>query len=188
MSIYTKPVIRFGVITPLLFNCVLLAGEVAAIFKLMDIKAEKEARYAEQVARVAATKKLEAEIAPKKVNFSNQKSLLAADSSQIFTRLLDTTLPKYEDVELERTGLVFPLDRGKVGRVIKTDLARVKSTFEGGIGPMQETMLQVEALMPQAMLEELKISRKPADTLLNKPEHLTFELTHSCWKAGGVTP
>jgi hypothetical protein len=63
------------------------------------------------------------------------------------------------------------------------DLARVKSSYEGGLGPMQEAMLQVESLMPQAILEELKITRK-ADLLLNKPDHLVFEVMHTCWKGG----
>jgi hypothetical protein len=47
---------------------------------------------------------------------------------------------------------------------------------------MQETLLQIESLMPQAVLEELKITRK-ADPLLNQREFLVMEMTHACWKA-----
>ena len=47
---------------------------------------------------------------------------------------------------------------------------------------MQEALLQVESLMPQAVLEELKITRK-ADLLLNQREFLVMEMTHACWKA-----
>jgi hypothetical protein len=79
--------------------------------------------------------------------------------------------------------LVFPLDRGRIAGQMKADVARVKSIFQGGLGPMQETLLQVEALMPQAVLEEMKISRK-ADTLVKQREFLVLEMTHTCWKAG----
>lgn len=182
MSAYTQPILRFGFITPVLFNCVLLGGVIAANYKLSEVKKEKEARYAEQVARLAAIKRIESEITPKKATFENQKRLLAIDPAQVFTNLLDVTLPKYEDIELERTSLIFPLDKGRLGRTLKVNCTTVKGSFEGGVGPMQETLLQVESLMPQAVLEDMKITRKPADLLLNKPEHLVFDLSYTCWK------
>jgi hypothetical protein len=112
---------------------------------------------------------------------------LQSDPGQLFTRILDSLLPKYQPFELERTSLVFPLDRGRIGRQLQIDLARVKSSFEGGFGPMQEALLQVESLMPQATVEEFKFTRK-ADLLLNKPDHLAFEITHTCWKGGAAKP
>jgi len=77
--------------------------------------------------------------------------------------------------------LVFPGDRGRLGGQVKSDMARVKSSFQGGTGPMQEVLLQVESLMPQTMLEEMKISRK--SNLVSKREFLEMELTHVFWKA-----
>jgi hypothetical protein len=186
MSAYTKPILRYGLATPVLFNCILVAVALAANSKLSAVRAVKEARYQEQVARLASIKSLEAELAPKRKTFEGQRILLQADPGQLFTRILDTLLPKYQQHELERTNLVFPLDRGKIGRSLQIDVARVKSSYEGGFGPMQETLLQVESLMPQANLEELKITRK-ADLLLNKPDHLFFDVTHTCWKGGEPT-
>lgn len=185
MSAYTKPILRFALLTPAVFNLLLVGAVFAANSKLAKVRAVKEARYREQVARLASIKSLEAEIAPKRKTFEAQKVLLATDPGQLFTRILDSLLPKYQGFELERTGLVFPLDRGRIGRQLQMDLARVKSSYEGGFGPMQEALLQVESLMPQATVEELKISRK-ADLLLNKPDHLAFEVTHTCWKGGAA--
>jgi hypothetical protein len=44
------------------------------------------------------------------------------------------------------------------------------------------SLLQVESLIPQAVLEELKITRK-SDILVNHQESLLLETTHTCWKA-----
>ena len=52
----------------------------------------------------------------------------------------------------------------------------------GLVDKVQEALLQVESLMPQAVLEELKVTRK-ADLLLNQREFLVMEMTHTCWKA-----
>lgn len=182
MSAYTRPILRYGLIMPAIFNLVLLGGVIASVSKLSTMRAEKAELYHEQTQRLAAMKKLEAELAPKRKTFLDQKVLLKGDPGQLFTRVLDTLLPKYTGIELERSGLVFPLDRGALGRQVKTDVARVKSSFQGGIGPMQEALLQVESLLPQAVLEELKITRK-ADLLLNQREFLVMEMTHTCWKA-----
>jgi hypothetical protein len=187
MSAYTKPILRFGLAMPAVFNCILVAVVFGANQKLASVRAVKETRYKEQVARLASIKSLEAEIAPKRKTFDSQKVLLQADPGQIYTRVLDSLLPKYQHFELERTSLVFPLDRGRIGRQLKMDLARVKSAYEGGFGPMQEALLQVESLIPQALLEELKVTRK-ADLLLNKPDHLVFDVTHTCWKGGATKP
>jgi hypothetical protein len=185
MSAYTKPILRFGLAMPAVFNCILVAVVFGANSKLSAVRKVKEARYQEQVARLASIKSLEAEIAPKRKTFESQKVLLQADPGQLFTRILDSLLPKYQHFELERTSLVFPLDRGRIGRQLQMDVARVKSSYEGGFGPMQEALLQVESLMPQATVEELKVTRK-ADLLLNKPDHLVFEVTHTCWKGGAT--
>jgi hypothetical protein len=183
MSAYTKPILRFGLIIPAAFNCMLLAGVVAGVTKLSTLRAEREARYEEQTKRLIGMKALQAKLEPRRKPFEEQKKILSSDPGQLMTRGLDISLPKYTDLELARTSLVFPQDRGRLGRQLECDISKVKSTFEGGIGPMQETLLQVESLIPQAFLEEMKITRK-SDLLLKRPDLLGIEVTHACWKAG----
>ena len=187
MSAYTKPIIRFGLIMPAAFNLVMLGAALAGVNKLSQVRAAKEARYKEYTARLQAIKALDEHLAPRRKVFEDQKHILQADPAQLFTRILDTMLPKYKDFELERSSLVFPQDRGRIGKHVHADVARVKSSFEGGIGPMQEALLQLESLMPQAMLEDIRVTRK-ADLLLNKPEHLLVEMTHACIRAGEGKP
>lgn len=183
MSAYTKPIVRFGLVTPAVFNCFLLVGVLAGVNKLSEVRTAKEALYEEETARLEEIRSLEEQIAPKRKTFADQKKLLEADPGQLFTRLVDVLLPKYKEIELERSGLVFPLDRGKIANQLKSEVSRVKSSFQGGLGPMQEALLQVESLMPQAVLEDMKITRK-ADVLMNQREFLVLEMTHTCWKSG----
>ncbi len=185
MSAYTKHILRFGLATPALFNGVLLGAVLILSNKLQQVRTLKQARYEQHVARLASIKETEAEVAPKRKVFENQKRILQADPSQLFTRVSDSIVSRYQHLELERTGMVFPLERGRVGRLLQVDAARVKSSFEGGFGPMQETLLQVESLMPQSLLEEMKVTRK-SDVMPNKQRQLVFEMTHICWKAAEV--
>jgi hypothetical protein len=182
MSAYTQPIIRFGLVTPAAFNLIILAAVLTAVNKLDQVRLQKEQAYRDHTMRQAANQRLENDNAPKRPVFEDQKRLLSADSGQVFTRLLDSILPKYKEIELQRGSLIFPLDRGRLAKAAKTDVARVKTSFNGGYGPMQETLYQVESLMPQAVLEELKITRKTH--LLTQREHLVIEATHTCWKAG----
>jgi hypothetical protein len=182
MSAYTQPIIRFGLVTPAAFNLLILGGVLTAVNKLEQTRAQKEEAYRDHTMRQGAIKKLENDNTPKRPVFEDQKKLLGADPGQLFTRILDSILPKYKEIELERGSMVFPLDRGRIAKSVKTDVARVKSSFNGGFGPMQEALFQVESLMPQAFLEDLKITRKAH--LLTQQDHLVMEMTHTCWKAG----
>jgi hypothetical protein len=182
MSAYTQPIIRFGLVTPAALNLLIFAGVFTAVNKLEQVRLQKEEIYREHTMRQGAIRKLENENAPKRPVYGDQKRLLGSDPVQLFTRLLDSILPKYKEIELERSSLVFPLDRGRVAKEAKTEVARVKTSFTGGYGPMQETFYQVESLMPQAVLEDIKITRKTH--VLTQREHLLIEATHTCWKAG----
>lgn len=180
MSAYTQPIIRFGLVTPVAFNLLILGGVLGAVNKLENVRLQKEELYREHTMRQNANRKLEGDNAPRRKTFEGQKKLLSSDPGQLFTRLLDSILPKYKEIELQRGSLIFPLDRGRLAKASKTDIARVKASFNGGFGPMQETLLQIESLMPQAVLEDLKITRKAH--LLTQREHLLMEMTHTIWK------
>ena len=182
MSAYTQPILRFGLITPLVFNSVLLGALVFGFSKLTTIRDSKQTLYREYTARQAAIKALEEKLGPQRKQFEEQKKLLQTDPGPVFKQILDTVLPKYTEFELERTNLVFPLERGRLGKMVQGEVARVKSTFEGGMGPMQETLLQVESLMPQAQLEEIKIKRK-SDPLSSRTDHLLIDTIYTLWKA-----
>ena len=182
-----KPILRFGLISPCLFQGVLLAMVAFGISKLDSTRKVKQERYREELQRQAAIKAIESQIAPKRREFAEQKTLLQSDSMQIFTRTLDLILPKYKNIELERMGMVFLLENGRINRAMQVEAKRVKSGFEGGLGPMQEALLQVESLMPHAVLEELRISRK-TDLLADRREKLAFDATHTCWRAGESKP
>jgi hypothetical protein len=187
MSPYLRPILRYGLVTPVLFQGVLLGVAAFGIVELQATRALKEESYQEEIQRRAAVNAIETKIAPKRKTFADQKRILQSDASQIFTRTLDSILPKFKTIELERIGMVFPLERGKINRTLLAEATRVKSGFEGGFGPMQEALLQVESLMPQTVLEELKITRK-TDLVGERRERLSFEVTHTCWKAGDEKP
>ena len=183
MSNYLQPILRYGLITPLLFNGVLLGVVAVGIAKLDQTRRVKEEKYNQELQRKAAITSIEMKIAPNRKVFADQKQILQSDSSQTFSRTLDTMLPKYKSIELERMGMVFLLEKGKLNRPVLAEATRVRSGLEGGMGPMQEALLQVESLMPQAVLEELKITRK-SDLVAERRERLAFDMTHICCKVG----
>ena len=182
MSPYTQPIIQRGLIGPAVINLVILMLALYGISEVGAIRAKKTDLYEKQVLRTQANKKLEEANLPKRKTFEDQKKILRTDPGLIYTKVLDRPLTKYKEIELDRSSLVFPIDRGSIGRNVKCDLVRVKSVYSGGLGPMQEILLQVESLMPQSVLEEMRISRKPS-LLLNHQETLMLDTTHTCWKA-----
>ena len=187
MSHYTAAIVRYGIVAPLILNGMLCGFATYAIQSLdKRIQTRREA-YALHEQKMAAVRKMESDLAPLRPAHKDYQTILRTDPARLFSQILDNTLPKYRRIELERSSLVFLQDKGSLGRSVNHPSSRIKSTFEGGLGPMQEVLLQLESLMPQAILEELKITRKE-DALIEGGEHLAFDLTHFCWKAEDKTP
>jgi hypothetical protein len=181
MSAYTNAILRYGLLAPLALNGLMLAAAAYGNMRLSNVISQKQAAYRQFKAKEAEVAKLEDLLKPKRATFEDHKLMLRADPALVFPLILDTQVPKYKPLELERNSLLFPPEPGPINRGVATEAVRVRSTWEGGYGPMQEILLQVESLMPQATLEELKISRKPG-LLSGQPERLMFEMTHVCWK------
>jgi hypothetical protein len=187
MSLYTAAIVRYGIIAPVMLNGVLFASAGFAIKRLEHQINVRKAAYALYEQKRAATQKLQAEVAPLRNSHKDLQLILRADPARLFSQILDNSLPKYKRIELERSSLIFLPDKGNIGRSLNASCSRIKSTFEGGFGPMQEVLLQLEALMPHAILEEFKITRKE-NALAEGGEHLAFDLTHFCWKSEDKTP
>jgi hypothetical protein len=181
MTAYTKPILRFGLITPIAFNLALFAAGAFGYNKLSGTRKVKMDRYTEHTLRLRAANQLEIQLAPRRPDFEDRKLLLKADQRQLFTQILDTMQKKFEVFELDRSNLVVPAGRGAFGKLAKCDLLRLQSSFEGGVGPMQETLLQLESLMPQACVEKMTIVRRP-NPERNRFDHLVLDVTHTCWK------
>jgi hypothetical protein len=187
MSFYTAAIVRYGIAAPLILNG-MLCGFVGFAIKRLERQIDnRKAAYALYEQKQGALRKLESEVTPLRPDHQDHQAILRSDPARLFSQILDTSLPKYRRIELERSSLVFLQDKGTIGRSLNSPCSRIKSTFEGGLGPMQEVLLQLESLMPQAILEEIKISRKE-NALIEGGEHLTFDITHFCWKSEEKAP
>ena len=69
------------------------------------------------------------------------------------------------------------------------DLAALRRQVRGvGVADAQG-LLGVDAdAIADIHVHKRSFDARKADLLLNKPEHLVFELTHICWKAGEARP
>ncbi len=186
MSNYTIPIIRYGLIAPLLAFGISTAILFIIETRVQRVHQQKQIRYNEQMTRLDSIRKIEDEIRPKRHLFQEQNRLLQLDPTPLFAQLSDATVAKYQPLALERTGMLYVTERGRFARYIEGSPARIKASFEGGFGPMQETLLQVESLIPHVILEELKISRKV--TSLPNSNSLIFELSYIFPKIAGDKP
>ena len=182
MSAYTSAILRYGVIAPIAVNSLLLGLAVFGNTRLTQTISRKEAAYREYKAQEAEAERTDAALEPRRAPFEDQKKLLQLDPAIVYPQVLDTQIPKYKPLEIERNSLLFPTERGPLNRTVATTAVRVRTTWEGGYGPMQELLLQLESVLPQTDLEDLKISRK-SGLLPGQPQRLAFELTHVCWSA-----
>jgi hypothetical protein len=180
MSAYTAAILRYGLIAPVALNGVMLVAAVYGNSRLSQVISRRDEAYREFKAREAEVARTDQALEPRRATFEDQKLVLKMDPALAYPLVLDTQIPKYKPLELERNSLVFPPEPGPLNRGVATAAVRVRTTWEGGYGPMQEILLQLESVLPQATLEDLKVSRK-AGLLSGQPERLAIEMTHVCW-------
>lgn len=164
VSPHRQAIIIFGVVIPVVFIGALLGATFYGKGKISHLHNEKVAqleRY--QTAEVQANQ-LEATMSAdnrrEKMAYWNSK--LEQDFIQSLTSNLNTILAKFEPEVLTRTEMGQAKGAGLIATRTENPHVRIQMSFEGGFKPMQLLLAELEAEMPQLVLESLTISPVPA--------------------------
>ncbi|CAN5753301.1 hypothetical protein BH11VER1_BH11VER1_34490 [soil metagenome] len=183
MSAYTAPIIKNGLVMPLLFLVVMLS---AGAYALTSVKAESAARdkiYKDYVDRVNNSKLLEEKLKPGRDRQKKVEEMLKAEIKPVISKQLTASMDRYKDkeYELQQVSVKQTEDRGSIGSMVQSNLSRIQMVFRGGFGPMQETLLDLETQFPQLQMEKMVIS-KTKGFGEDQREALTFNVDYIAWK------
>lgn len=183
MSAYTAPIIKNGLVMPLLFLTALLGG---GAYALSSVKSESEARekiHKAYLERVKNAQALESKLKPGRDRQKKLEELLKAEIKPVLSKQLGESMARYKDkdYELQQISLKQTEDRGSIGNMLQSNLSRVQMVFRGGYGPMQETLLDLESQFPQLQMEKMTIGRTKGFGV-DQREALTFNVDYIAWK------
>ncbi len=183
MSAYSGPIVKNGVVIPMLFLLVLIGGIAYGLSKIKTEGAAREKIYGEYLIRVKNANLLESQLKPGRDRQKKMVELLKAEIKPAISKYLGESMTRYKDkdYELQQVSMKHIEDRGAVGNMVQANLSKVQMTFRGGYGPMQETLFDLESQMPQLQMEKIVIARTKSFGV-NQREALTFNVDYIAWK------
>lgn len=177
---YKQAIVIFGMVVP---GAVLIAGLITIWVMVGKFDAELSAKEEAlkkgkevQVKEMA----LKSKLTPRRGQMEYWNEYLQADAAQSLNKGLDKAMARYDGNQLRLAAARRPSSRGGFGDGTEANVALFEITFEGGYGPMQKMLAELEVNAPQLVLERLKIS-PGAHTGKGYERSLKFEITYMAW-------
>lgn len=152
---YRQPIIIFGIVVPsaLLILTSIVIWVLMGKFELKR-DSQNEALKARQLSQVKE-RALEKALAFRKGQMAYWNEQLQRDVLQNFNETLDSVLGQFEGNQIRMMEGSRPQGEGELGLMSGASYVRFALVFEGGYGPMQEMMAELEARMPQLTVESM---------------------------------
>jgi len=179
---YKQAIIIFGIVVP---GGILLLALVIIWTMLENFETQRDSRIAAfEMSKVSAVKEkaLEGKLTSRRGRMAYWNDHLGRDVIQSFNENLEAALSRFDSNQLRMAAASRPTGEGGVGKEVGADASRFKLTFEGGYGPMQEMLAELELRMPQLLLEQMKISPGSGR---GRERNLTFEVSYTAWNHEG---
>ena len=155
---YRQSIIIFGIVVPgaLLILASIVIWVMMGKFELKRDSQNKalDARRLSQVNE----KKMEKALSFRKGQMEYWNAQLERDVLQNFNETLDSVLSQFDANQIRLLEGSRPQGRGDLGLASGASYARFALVFEGGYGPLQELLAELEAKMPQLIVENMELT------------------------------
>lgn len=181
MSIYKKAIAIHGLFVLCIAVLFLIGGAWYGLHRVRTVR-----RDIQKTAEESRQLGVELEVARAKLqgrveNMQAWDKCLHGEVVQLVTKALQEVMEPYQENELKQIALGRPTNRSGLGGSTENSYSRFEVVFEGGFGPMQEVLAQLETRMPNLVLEELLIEPSRNATVLS------FRAIFTCWSSGAET-
>lgn len=176
MNLYRQAIALFGFIVPVVIG--------AAVIALgLTIKGRIKTSFDEKCTHFAGFKQnkidalgLEADISKKRQHIAYWEELVGKETASAISSNLRTVEEKLPGKEFQITGQQFPTARAGFASVSGQRSAQVRLAFRATYRSMQRALLELETVMPQLQLQELRMNPS------NNASSLNFEVNYTAWE------
>ncbi|MCB1230047.1 MAG: hypothetical protein KDN19_07270 [Verrucomicrobiae bacterium] len=181
MSKHTQPILFFGLILPAIAVVALATAVLMGRSKLVAQKESKSELLEtfKEASTELSTIEGEMSVEGRRDQMEYWESQLKKEFVQSLTQNLNEITEQFSEEQLIRTELSRPTARSPLAGSTDNPHSRFKLSFEGGFGPMQMALAELELRMPQLVLESLEI--KPQTSSSTGTPKLSFEATYLAW-------
>lgn len=183
MTKHTQSIFIFGLILPCALLFLLLGGIVSGRGKLEKADQAKKEAFTQFTEADTKVRLIESDLSAegRRDQMTYWEEQLGKDFIQSLTQNLNEITGNFDENQLLRTELSRPSSRSPIASATENDYSRFKLSFEGGFGPMQRTLAELEMRMPQLVLESLEVLPGRDNRSGGSPK-LQFNAIYLCWQ------
>ncbi|MCF6238653.1 MAG: type II secretion system protein M [Candidatus Marinimicrobia bacterium] len=177
---YKQSIIVFGMVIPgiaLLAVLIVMWSMIGGVETTYQTRVEalKQTKLAQ-----LQEKSLGLKLSPRRGQMEYWAEHLEQDATQGLNESLDDIFKGFEGNQLSLTLAKRPSGKGVLGKVTEASTSVFNLSFDGGYGPMQQMMAELELRMPQLVLEGLSIE-PGKHTGKGYQRALKFDVTYMAW-------
>lgn len=183
MKRYSRSIFLFAGVLPFVIMATIAVLLLTGRSNLHSKKQAKEQEFQtyKQAAGEVANVEEELAIEGRAEQMAYWDEQLKKEFIQNLTQNLNEIASEFTEDQLSRTEFSRPGTKSPVAGATENPHSRFKLSFEGGFGPMQTLLAELELRMPQLMLESIEIT--PATEVgANAKSRLRFDASYTAWQ------
>lgn len=182
MNRYRNSIVFFGGVLPFIAIALVVVGLVMGRSKLASKRELKEGLFEnyQKAAGEVANVEEELKIEGRAEQMAYWDEQLKKEFVQNLTQNLNEIASQFKEEQLSRTEFSRPGTLSALAGKTQNPHSRFKVTFEGGFGPMQTLLADLEVRMPQLVLENIEIT-PVIDSSPKAKNRLKFDATYLAW-------
>ena len=177
MHLYRQPIILFGIVIPVLVAAAVGGGGFLLKSKMIASFDNKQKTYKTYEQSRNAGREVEAQVARQRPHIARWNTQLSQETASAVTTNLRKISEHLPAKEIQQTSFERPAGTGGFGNVSAQKSSQLRIAFRGTYRTLQRAFLELETLMPQLQLQELRM-----DPISNQSTQLNFQVTYTAWE------
>jgi hypothetical protein len=174
---YRQSIVIFGLVLPAAICAIIVGGGFFLKSKASASFQEKLALYKTSEQNRLGSQAIEKDISNKREHVERWTAQLGRETANSITSCLKEIADRLPPKEFQQTAVEYPSGEGTMGTATAQKSSQVRLAFRGTYRSVQRAFLELETLMPQLQLQELKIDPSQSST-----STMNFAVTYTSWE------
>ena len=174
---YRQSIVIFGFALPAVVCALVVGGGIILKSKAAASFEEKQALFKSSEANRLGSQGIEKDISKKREHVERWTTQLERETANSITSYLKEIADRLPAKEFQQTAVEYPPGEGTLGTATAQKSSQVRLAFRGTYRSMQKAFLELETLMPNLQLQEIKI-----DPSVSSASTMNFSVTYTAWE------
>lgn len=177
MNLYRQPIVLFGIVLPFLICAIAIAGCLYVISDFQNTLRSKSNSYLTHNTLQTKIKLLEKEVLSERTHLTRWTQDLSKETASSVSNTLRRIINELPAKEIQQTAFERPTSSGGFGSASAQKSSLIRVSFRGTYRTIQRALLELEALMPQLHIVDMKI-----DPVSGQNSMINIQITYTVWE------